>query len=92
MTRAHSAIGFAALFLCCLAGAFDANPWFVCAATATLVLLSLNQRQDFYGRYVKHDRFAAQSMLLLGSTLNAGTAAIIAYGLGGAIGWLWGIN
>lgn len=91
MARAHSALGFAAILAACLAGAFQQSLWFICAAAAVLVLLSLKQHQTHYGRYASQGSVSGQSMLLLGSSLNATTAAAVAFGLGRVIGWLWGI-
>jgi len=91
MARIRSAVGFSAILAACLAGAFHLSAWTICAAAATLVLLSLAQHQVHYHRYAGQGNLAAQSMLLLGSTLNATTAAAIAFALGRAIGWLWGL-
>lgn len=91
MTRIHSATGFAIILAACLAGAFHLSGWFICAATAALVLVSLRQHHAYYGRYANQENLSAQSMLLAGSTLNAATASVIAFALGRAIGWLWGI-
>jgi hypothetical protein len=91
MARIHSACGFAVILAACLAGAFYLSGWFICAATAALVLVSLKQHQMHYSRYASQGGVSAQSMLLLGSALNAATAATVAFTLGRAIGWLWGV-
>jgi hypothetical protein len=91
MMRIRSALGFSAILVASLAGAFHLSAWTICAAAATLVLISLTQHQGRYGRYAGQGNLAAQSMLLLGSTLNAATAATVAFVLGRAIGWLWGV-
>ena len=90
MARIHSACGFAIILAACLAGAFHLSAWVICAAAAALVLVSLKQHQAHYGRYASQGGASAQSMLLLGSTLNAATAATVAFALGRAIGWVWG--
>ncbi len=91
MARIRSAVGFAAILAASLAGAFHLTAWTICVAAATLILVSLTQHQGHYSRYAGEGNVAAQSMLLLGSTLNAATAATVAFVLGRAIGWLWGI-
>lgn len=91
MARARSALGFGAILAACLAGAFHLSVWTVCAAAAALVFVSLTQHQAHYGHYAGQGNIGAQSMLLLGSTLNAVTASAIAFVVGHAIGWLWGI-
>lgn len=91
MTRLRSTFGFVVILAACLAGAFHASAWIVCSAAAALVLISLGQHQPHYGRYAGQGNIVAQSMLLAGSTLNAATASTVAYFLGRAIGWLWGI-
>jgi hypothetical protein len=91
MARLRSACGLAAILAASLAGAFHLTAWTICATAATLVLVSLTQHQAHYGRYAGQGNIAAQSLLLLGSTLNAATAATVAFVLGRAIGWLWGI-
>jgi hypothetical protein len=91
MARMRSAIGFGAILAAILAGAFHLSAWTICAAAATLILVSLTQHQAHYRRYAGQGNLATQSMLLLGSTLNAATAATVAFALGRAIGWLWGV-
>jgi hypothetical protein len=91
MGRMRSALGFGAILAASLAGAFHLSAWTIGAAAATLVLVSLTQHQTHYGRYAGQGNLAAQSMLLLGSTLNAATASTVAFVLGRAVGWLWGI-
>ena len=91
MGRMRSALGFSAILAASLAGAFHLSAWTICAAAATLVLVSLTQHQAHYGRYAGQGNLVAQSMLLLGSTLNGATAATVAFVLGRAIGWLWGV-
>ena len=91
MARTRSAFGFGIILAACLTGAFHLSAWFVCAAAAALVLLSLTQHHAYYGRYAGQGNIGAQSMLLLGSTLNAATAATVAFALGRAIGWFWGV-
>jgi hypothetical protein len=91
MARIRSAVGFGAILAACLAGAFHLSAWMICAVAATLVLVSLKQHQSYYGRYASQGSASAQSMLLLGSTLNAATAATVAFVLGRAIGWFWGV-
>ena len=91
MARLRSACGFAAILAASLAGAFHLTAWTICATAATLVLVSLNQHHGHYSRYAGQGNLGAQSMLLLGSTLNAATAATVAFALGRAIGWLWGV-
>lgn len=91
MTRFNSVVGFGVILAACLGGAFHLSVWIVGAAAAALVLISLRQHQAHYGRYAGQSNVAAQSMLLAGSTLNAVTASILAFALGRAIGWLWGI-
>ena len=91
MMRIRSAVGFGAILAASLAGAFHLSAWVICAAAATLVLISLSQHQTHYGRYAGQGNVGAQSMLLLGSMLSAATAAAVAFALGHAIGWLWGI-
>jgi hypothetical protein len=92
MARIRGAVGFGAILAASLAGAFHLNAWIICAVAATLVLISLSQHQAHYGRYAGRGSVGAQSMLLLGSTLNAATAATVAFALGQAISWLWGIS
>ena len=91
MARIRSAVGFGAILAACLAGAFHLSAWVICAAAATLVLVSLNQHHAYYGRYAGQGNLGAQSMLLLGSTLNAATAAAVVFVLGRAISWFWGL-
>lgn len=91
MARIRSAVGFAAILAASLAGAFHLSPWIICAAAAALVLVSLNIHQPHYGRYAGQGNLAAQSLLLVGSTLNATTAAAVAFAFGRAIGWIWGV-
>jgi hypothetical protein len=91
MPRIRSAVGFGAILASSLAGAFNLSPWSICVAAATLILVSLTQHQGHYGRYAGQGNIAAQSMLLLGSTLNAATAAAVAFALGRALGWVWGV-
>lgn len=91
MARTQSALGFATILGACLAGVYDVSWWFACAAAAALVLISLSQHHLYYSRYASQGNLGAQSMLLLGSTLNAATAAAVAFGLGRAIGWFWGV-
>jgi hypothetical protein len=89
--RIRGSIGFGAILAASLAGAFHLSAWVICATAATLVLVSLNMHQAHYARYAGHGSLASQSLLLLGSTLNAATAATVSFALGRAIGWLWGI-
>ncbi len=91
MARTRSISGYTVILAACLAGAFHLTVWILCAAAAALVLISLTQHQASYTRYAGQGNLGAQSMLLLGSTLNAATGATVAFGLGCAIGWLWGI-
>jgi hypothetical protein len=91
MARIRSALGFAAILGSCLAGAFGLSVWAIGAAAATLLLLSLGMHQEHYARYAGAGNVRAQTLLMLGSTLNAATAAAIAFVLGRAIGWLWGL-
>ena len=91
MTRLRSVCGFAAILSACFAGAFGISPWAICAAAAVLMLISLAHHQSHYARYAGQGSIASQSMLLAGSTLNAVTASAVAFILGRAIGWLWGI-
>jgi hypothetical protein len=91
MPRIRGAAGFAAILAASLAGAFHLSAWIICAVAAMLVLHSLTQHQMHYSRYAGQGNLAAQSMLLLGSTLNAATAATLAFALGRAIGWIWGV-
>jgi hypothetical protein len=90
MARVHSAAGFVTILAACLAGAFHMSAWFICAAAAALVLVSLRQHHVYYGHYASQGSVSAQSMLLLGSTLNGATAATVAFALGHAVGWVWG--
>jgi hypothetical protein len=89
MTRTRSALGFGVILGATFAGALHASGWFACATAAALVLLSLNNHNDHYGRFANSGNLSAQSALLFGSVLNAATASVVAYGLGRAIGWLW---
>lgn len=91
MTRIRSALGFATISAACLGGALHISAWLIAATAAALVLISLGHHQAHYGRYAGQGNVAAQSMLLAGSTLNAATASTVAFFLGRAIGWLWGI-
>jgi hypothetical protein len=91
MARIRGTCGFAAILAASLAGAFHLSAWVICAAAATLVLISVTQHQGHYGRYAGEGNVGAQSMLLIGSTFNAAVAATAAFVLGYAIGWLWGI-
>jgi len=91
MTRFNSALGFGVILAACLGGAFQLSIWIVAAAAAALVLVALSQHQSHYGRYAGQGNVAAQSLLLAGSTLNALTASAVAFALGRAIAWLWGI-
>ncbi len=91
MTRTHSALGFGVILAAWLGGAFHLSAWLIGAAAAALVLISLRQHHAHYGRYSGQGNVAAQSMLLAGSTLNAVTASAVAFAVGRAIGWLWGI-
>ena len=91
MARLRSACGFAAIFATCLGGAFGLSAWIAAAGTAALVIISLNWHQPHYARYGGAGNVGAQSLLLLGSTLNAATASVVAFAIGRAIGWLWGI-
>jgi hypothetical protein len=91
MTRLRSVCGFAAILASCLAGAFGISAWAICAGAAVLVLISLGHQQSHYARYANQGSVAAQPLLLVGSTLNAVTASAVAFGLGCAIGWMWGI-
>lgn len=91
MTRMRSAVGFAAILAASIAGAFHASPWVICGAAAVLVLVSLYHHEPYYSRYAAGGSIAAQSLLLAGSVLNAATASAVAFALGRAIAWLWGI-
>lgn len=91
MTRVRSGLGFAVILAACLAGAFQLNALTIVAATAALVLISLTQHQPHYARYSGQGNIAAQSMLLAGSALNAATASVVAFALGRAIAWIWGV-
>ena len=91
MTRVRSGLGFVVILGACFGGAFQLNPLITLAAAAALVLISLTQHQPHYARYGGQGNVAAQSMLLGGSVLNAATASAVAFGLGRAIAWLWGI-
>ncbi len=91
MTHIRSTLGFAVILAACLGGAFHLSPWIIGATAAALLLISLTQHQAHYARYGGQGNVAAQSMLLLGSALNAATASVVGFGLGRAIGWLWGI-
>ncbi len=91
MTRLLSVSGFATILAACLGGAFGVSPWIIAAAAAALVLVSLTQHQTHYGRYAGQGNVMAQSLLVAGSTLNALTASTVAFFLGRAIAWLWGI-
>lgn len=91
MTRLRSVCGFAAILSACLAGAFGISAWAICASAAVLVLVSLGHHQPHYARYAGQGSISAQSLLLVGSTLNALTASAVAFVLGRTIGWLWGI-
>jgi hypothetical protein len=91
MTQARSALGFGVILAACLGGAFDLSAWTIVVATAALLLISLTHHQPHYARYSGQGNVSAQSMLLLGSALNAATASTVAFAVGRAIAWLWGI-
>lgn len=91
MTRLSSSLAFVAILVACLAGAFTLSWWLACAAAAMLVLVSLTTHEPTYARYASHGQLGAQSMLLLGSTLNAATAAGAGFVLGRAAAALWGV-
>jgi hypothetical protein len=92
MARIRSAVGFGAILAASLGGALHLSAWFICAAAAALVLISLSEHQAHYSRYAGQRSIGAQSMLLLGSTLNALTAATVAFALGRVIALIWGIE
>lgn len=85
MTRVSSSLAFVAILVACLAGAFSVSWWLACTAAATLVLVSLTAHKPTYARYAAHGRIDAQSMLLLGSVLNAATAAGAGFVFGRAL-------
>lgn len=91
MRQARSAVGFGIILAACLGGAFGLNAWSIAVAAAGLILASLAQHQSHYARYAGQGNLVSQSMLLLGSALNAVTASAVAFALGRAIGWWWGI-
>lgn len=91
MMQLHSGLGFATILASCLGGAFHVSAWVIAAAAAALLLVSLRLHHGQYGRYASQGNVAAQSLLIAGSTLNAVTASTVAFFLGRAIGWLWGI-
>ncbi len=91
MARIRGAVGFTAILGACLAGAFHMSVWVICAVAATLVLISFAEHQAHYGRYAVEGDVRSQTLLMLGSTLNAATVAVVAYGIGVALGSLWGL-
>jgi len=91
MTRMLSTFGFVAILTACLGGTFHISAWIIAASAAALVLVALGHQQPHYGRFATQNNIAAQSILLAGSTLNAVTASTVAFFLGRAIAWLWGI-
>jgi hypothetical protein len=91
MTRLTSLLTFLAILVACIAGAFTLSWWLACAAAAMLVLVSLAHHEPAYKRYAPSGGFAAQSMLLLASTLNAATAAGAGFAFGRAAAVLLGV-
>jgi len=91
MARLPSFLAFVAILIACLAGAFSISWWLACAAAAVLLLVSLAEHKPTYRRYAATGQLGAQSMLLLGSTLNAATATAVGFALGRALAALWGV-
>jgi hypothetical protein len=91
MARVPNFLAFVAILIACLAGAFSVSWWLACAAAAMLLLVSLTEHRPTYGRYAARGLLGAQSMLLLGSVLNAATAAAVGFALGRALAALWGM-
>jgi len=89
MARIPGLLAFVAIFVACLADAFSVSWWLACAAAGLLVLVSLTEHRPTYSRYASTGRLGAQSMLLLGSTLNAATVAGAGYAVGRALAWVW---
>jgi hypothetical protein len=89
MARVSSFLAFVAILVACLAGAFTLSWWLAFAAAAILLPVSLTEHGPTYSRYASTGNLSAQSMLLLGSTLNAATAAGAGFALGRALAWLW---
>jgi membrane protein implicated in regulation of membrane protease activity len=91
MARLQSLLTFVAVLIACIAGAFSVSWWLACAAAAVLVLVSLSEHRPTYSRTAVRGQLGAQSMLLVGSTLNAATAAAVGFALGRALASLWGM-
>jgi hypothetical protein len=91
MARVPNLLAFVAILVACLAGAFSVSWWLACAAAAMLLLVSLSEHKPAYGRYAGRGLLGAPSMLLLGSALNAATAAAVGFALGRALASLWGM-
>jgi membrane protein implicated in regulation of membrane protease activity len=89
MARVSSFLAFAAILVACFAGALTLSWWLACAAAAILVLVSLTEHRPTYSRYASTGNLGAQSMLLLGSTLNAATAAGAGFAVGRALAAMW---
>ena len=89
MARVSSLLAFVAILVACLAGEFTSSWWLACVAAAILVPVSLTEHGPTYSRYAAQGLLGAQSMLLLGSTLNAATAAGAGFALGRALAWVW---
>lgn len=90
MTRLSSLLALLAILVASIAGAFTLSWWLACAAAAVLVLVSLTVHEPTFARYASQGQLGAQSMLLLGSTLNAAMATGAGYVLGRAVAALWG--
>lgn len=91
MTRTASHIAFAAILASCIAGAFSLSWWLASAAAAILVLVSLVHHRPVYDRYAGAGNSGGQTMLLLGTALNAATAVALAFVAGRMLAWLWGV-
>ncbi len=89
MARIPNLLAFVAILTACVAGAFSVSWWLACAAASILILVSLTQHRPAYPRYAARGQLGAQSMLLLGSTLNAATAAGAGFAIGRAIASVW---
>ena len=91
LKHAHMPIAFVAILATICAGMLHLSIWSIGVCASTLALISLTESVGAFARYGQPGGAISLPVISMSSALNSLTASCAAYGLGKAIGWVWGL-
>lgn len=91
LKHAHMPIAFVAILATILAGILQLNIWSIGVCASTLGLISLTASVGAFARYGQPGGAITLPVVFISTALNSSAASSAAYGLGRAIGWVWGL-